>query len=156
MMCGHISARAFDPSGLPATLSAPMVNYVRAHGYQGVIMTDALDMGAIVNHYSTNDAGVMAIKAGIDLVLLGANPSNDVQISVFRAVLHAVQSGEIPETQINAPVKRILQLKMAYKLLKWSPLSVEQTASRIASADGAKILAETYRAGLTEVRNVNG
>jgi beta-N-acetylhexosaminidase len=149
IMMGHITAPLFDPSGAPATLSPTMVGYLRDAGFDGVIMTDAMDMGAIVNHYSATDAGVRAVKAGIDMVLLGAHVDNAEQIAVYGAVLNAVRSGEIPEAQINASVERILRLKQEYGVLDWQELDPAGAAGRIAAADSAGAFTEVYNAAIT-------
>src|SRR5262249_1208405 len=123
IMLGHISAPALDPSGTPASLSGPMVDYLRTKGaFNRVLITDAMDMGAIVNHYRYVQGVVQAVKAGADLVLLGAYASTAQQINAYRAVLAAVRSGEIPRAHVDASVRRVLQLKQDSNLLGWSPL----------------------------------
>ena len=68
-------------------------------------------MGAIVRQYPVQDACLMSIKAGADIVL---NPP-DYPL-VFETVLAAVRRGEIPESRINDSVRRILALKASHKL----------------------------------------
>ncbi len=154
IMLGHISAPALDPSGLPATLSGKMINFLRDQGsYDGALMTDAMDMGAIINNYTLPDAAVQAVKAGVNLILLGAHTSNADQIAAYQAVLNAVKSGAIPESRLNAAVRRVLSLKADYHLLSWTPLPESGVDRRISLADGAGALAALYRGALTVVKN---
>ncbi|MBQ3450052.1 MAG: hypothetical protein IJG34_09185, partial [Synergistaceae bacterium] len=79
-------------------------------GYKGVIITDALDMGAIVKKYGAGRAAVLAFQAGNDILLLPRDYP-----AAFNAVLKAVREGKISETRLNESVLRILELK--YKRL---------------------------------------
>jgi beta-N-acetylhexosaminidase len=154
IMLGHISAPALDPSGLPATLSGPMIDYLRGEGnYEGVLMTDAMDMGAIINNYTLAEASVMAVNAGIDVILLGAHTSNANQIMAYYAVLNAVKRGEISQNRLNSAVRRVLMLKDSYGVLDWSSLSVENSDQRILAAKGELTLTELYRGAVTVVKN---
>ena len=75
-------------------------------GYQGIIITDAMEMGAILRQYPVEDAAVMAIKAGVDVLLCVREYPK-----VFDAVISAVRRGEIPESRIDESVRRILKLR---------------------------------------------
>lgn len=153
IMLAHITVPALDPSGLPATLSPTMISYLRTHGYQGLVMTDAMDMGAIALHYDYNEAVIRAVEAGEDLILLGAHPDNRTQIGAYEAVLEAVRSGRLTEVRINQSVERILRLKQAYGLLEWSPLDAAQTVDRIAAAGGSALIPQLEAAAVTVARD---
>ena len=114
VMVSHITLPKVTDDGLPATLSYDIVTEKLRDemGYDGVVITDSMEMGAITSAYGAESA-VMAIKAGCDIVLMPL----DMEES-FEAVLSAVENGEIAEEQINASVLRILQLKDKYGLLK--------------------------------------
>ena len=75
-------------------------------GYQGLIITDALAMGAIEKAYSSSEAAVLAFNAGSDILLMPYDYRE-----AFEGVLSAVQSGEISEERLNESVLRILELK---------------------------------------------
>jgi beta-N-acetylhexosaminidase len=156
-MLGHISAPALDPSGLPATLSPAMMTYLRETGhFEGLIMTDAMDMGAVTRYYTPEQAAVKTIQAGADLVLLGANVSNATQIAAYRAVLDAVRAGDISGARLNDAVRHVLLAKQAHGLLTWSPQPPEEAESRIAAVNAPAVLEQTYAAALTVVRNEGG
>ena len=97
----------------PATLTREIITgKLRDElGYKGVIITDALIMKAICDHYSSEEAAVLALKAGNDILLMPYD-----YVSSFNAVLNAVQSGEISERRIDESVLRILDLKDKYKI----------------------------------------
>lgn len=107
IMTGHITMTAIDPER-PATLSEAVITGLLREklGYEGVVVTDALEMRAITDHYGT-DAAVQAIAAGCDLLLIPAEPEAAVQ-----AILQ-----QISEERINACVLRILRLKLNMGLL---------------------------------------
>ncbi len=74
IMLGHLSVPAIDPSGIPASLSKMTVSYLRNKlGFKGMILTDAMNMGAI-GEYAENEASLMALRAGADIILHPADP----------------------------------------------------------------------------------
>ena len=79
-------------------------------GYQNIIITDAMEMGAITQQYSNSEAAIGSILAGVDIVL---GPQNFTE--AFDAVIAAVDKGIITEERINQSVRRILKLKAAMK-----------------------------------------
>lgn len=109
IMTAHIVVPALDPSGDPATLSKPILSGVlrKQLGFQGVIVTDGLEMAAVREQYGDAEAAVRAIEAGVDQLLLP--PAPEVQ---FNAVLNAVRSGRISERRIDESLLRILLLKL--------------------------------------------
>ena len=108
IMTAHISVPALDPSGDPATLSEPIMTGILREemGYDGVVITDALDMAGASATYGNDRVPVLALKAGVDMLLMP--PEFDV---AYNAVLDAVESGELTEERIDTSVRRILTLK---------------------------------------------
>ena len=108
IMCGHISLPAVIGDDTPCSLSPKALDgYLREKmGFQGIIITDALNMGAIQNHYSSGEAAVAAIEAGVDMLLMPANFQE-----AYQAVLDAVRQGRISEERLNQSVERIIQRK---------------------------------------------
>ena len=108
IMTAHISLPNVMGSNVPSTLS-PLILKDKLRDemhFNGVIITDAMEMGAIIRQYSVEDASVMAIKAGVDMLLCVREYPQ-----VFETVLSAVQRGEIPEKRIDESVRRILRLR---------------------------------------------
>ncbi len=124
-----ISKKTGEEVSLPATLSHRILTgLIREEmNYDGLIVTDAMNMGAITEHYGTVDAAIMSVKAGTDIVLM------PVGLQAVRAgLLEAIASGEIKEKRINASVKRILTLKVKRGIFKEE--SPEPIEDRIAKA----------------------
>ena len=107
VMVAHVTCTEID-TVYPASLSKKLItDKLRGElGYKGVILTDALNMGAIEKNYGSGEACVLAIEAGNDILLI----PRDFYAS-YDAVLKAVQSGRITEERLNESVLRILQLK---------------------------------------------
>lgn len=108
IMVGHISAPEIIGDDTPSSLSSVMItDILRGQlGYDGIVITDALNMGAIQQNYSSGDAAVQALAAGCDLILMPA----DFQ-QAYQAVLDAVREGVLSEERIDESVKRILSVK---------------------------------------------
>lgn len=114
IMTAHIVFRAIDPEN-PATMSAPVLQGVLRGqmGFKGLIMTDCLQMDAVARDPGTARAAVLALKAGADLLLV--SHTRELQEQAYRAVLSAVQSGEVPESRLDDAVSRVLALKRALR-----------------------------------------
>jgi len=108
IMTAHIAAPNVSGDDLPATLSSVILqDKLRGElGFDGVIVTDAMDMGAITKQFSNTEAAIKSIQAGVDVVLCSREFTQ-----VFDAVVKAVEKGEIKESRIDESVKRILKLK---------------------------------------------
>lgn len=108
IMTAHIAAPNVSGDDLPATLSSVILqDKLRGElGFDGVIVTDAMDMGAITKQFSNAEAAIKSIQAGVDVVLCSREFTQ-----VFDAVVKAVEKGEIKESRIDESVKRILKLK---------------------------------------------
>ena len=108
IMTAHIGAPKVTGSDIPSTMSPIILqNKLRGElGYKNIIITDGMEMGAITQQYSSAEAAVGSIQAGVDIVL---GPKNLVE--AFDAVIDAVNKGIISEERINQSVRRILKLK---------------------------------------------
>ncbi|MGA8977736.1 MAG: glycoside hydrolase family 3 protein [Pedococcus sp.] len=109
IMTAHLSFPAFDDSGDPATLSKPiMTGLLRDElGYQGVIITDSLAMQGVRDLYGDPEVAVRALSAGVDQLLM--TPAMD---DAYAAVIDAVRSGRISRADLDAKVRRVLELKV--------------------------------------------
>jgi beta-N-acetylhexosaminidase len=108
VMSGHIAFPAFTGSDEPATVSAAvMTGLLRdSLGFQGLVVTDALSMGAIASRYGAGEASVRALLAGSDLLVMPTDP--DVAVN---AVVDAVASGRIAPARLDTSVRRVLEIK---------------------------------------------
>ena len=108
IMTAHIAAPNVTGSDIPATMSHVILqDKLRGElGYQNIIITDGMEMGAITQQYSSADAAVGTLQAGADIVL---GPQNFVE--AFDAVVKAVEDGRLTEQRIDQSVRRVLKLK---------------------------------------------
>ena len=108
VMTAHIAAPNVTGSGEPATMSYTILTEkLRGEmGFDGLIITDALSMGAIRNMYSSAEACVRCVQAGADILLMPYQ-----YFEAFDGVVQAVESGAIPESRIDESVYRILRFK---------------------------------------------
>ena len=109
IMVGHISCPQVAGDDLPASLSEKMTTQIlrQEMGYDGFLITDAMNMGAVSENYSSSEAAVAAIRAGIDMILM----SQDFQ-QAYEGILNAVESGELTEERIDESLRRITALKL--------------------------------------------
>jgi beta-N-acetylhexosaminidase len=115
VMVGHLLVPAID-SQLPTSLSPHAMSLLRQElGYQGVIITDDLMMGAIQQHYSSAEAAVMALQAGADMVMFAG--SVQIAVDAIQKILQAISTGRLSQAQIDSSVRRVLALKGRYKLI---------------------------------------
>lgn len=147
VMVGHLSVPSLEPEpGLPATLSHRITTDLlrRELGFQGVIMTDALDMGAIVDNFTAERAAIMAAQAGADILAIGPLLDLQAQLSMKKAVVEAVQSGSLSADQVKESVRRILRLKVKYNLLNWRPVDPLTVSAAVNSTEHQKQLDQFY------------
>ena len=162
----HTSTSTGEQVYLPATMSRTILTDILRGdlGFEGVIVSDALEMAAVANNFTGSDMLRLAINAGVDLLILPSVYDTDsfhqIEVMLDTAV-RLVESGEIDESRINESVLRILTLKQKYGLLEQKDFSV--TEEKIAAAkDG--IGSQAYRdaewiiakKALTLVKNENG
>ena len=108
IMTAHIAAPKVTGTEMPATMSSVILqDKLRGVlGYRNIIITDAMEMGAITQQYSSAEAAVGCIEAGADIVL---GPQNFIE--AFDAVVKAVEDGIITKERLDQSVRRILRLK---------------------------------------------
>ena len=110
IMTAHIIYPAFD-ANRPATLSPTILTDLlrKELGFDGLLITDDMEMKAIDDRYRSGEAAVMAVEAGADIVMVLWTPAK--QIEVFDALLSAIKSGRISQARLDQSVKRILKSK---------------------------------------------
>lgn len=113
IMAGHIKTPNATTDGLPASLSGEMLGMLRQEmGFDGIIITDAMNMGAIVEEYGSGESAVLAVQAGADIVLMPASLS-----AAAESLTNAIEEGRISEERINESLQQILSLKYDKGLL---------------------------------------
>lgn len=114
VMVSHMTLVNATEEKLPSSLSKEVIEDLLKGelGFEGIVITDALNMGAIVKEYANSTAAVYAIKAGADMLLMPENIDEAIN-----AIMNAVTTGEISEDRINESVKKILKIKMEKGLI---------------------------------------
>ena len=109
IMVGHLSAPALGTGRLPASLSGAVATTLlrEQFGFEGLVMTDALNMAGVARGRSAAEIARAAVKAGADILLQPTNPEAAVE-----AIVDAVSSGAITSARLDASVRRILRAKL--------------------------------------------
>ncbi|HEX9118818.1 MAG TPA: beta-N-acetylhexosaminidase, partial [Anaerolineae bacterium] len=144
IMSAHITFPAVDPTpGLPATLSPRVMStLLRVElGYDGLLMTDSLEMGALpASGYPPPAAAATALAAGADVLLLSdphREPASgaNVQVQAYRRVLDDVRSGRIAQARLDEAVRRVLLLKARFGILDATAANPVAASAHVATAD---------------------
>jgi len=108
IMIGHLAVPSITNNYEPASVSKEMItDFLKKElNYQGLVITDALNMKAITNHYSEEELYQKAVMAGVDILLMPNNIEKAIQ-----SIKEGVETGQISEEQINESVRKILILK---------------------------------------------
>ncbi len=170
VMTAHVLMPALEPDPKKsATLSQPVLTYLREKlGFTGLIVTDDLEMGAIVNDYGTAEAAKLAFQAGADVLLFRRNVAE--QQKAHGLLVAAVKQGAISQQRLDQSVRRLLEAKARRGLLDRAAEATRPTAPRSATSttgttgDSAKLsdvhgealALEVARRGLTLVKNESG
>ena len=111
VMVGHISAPNVTGDNAPATLSKVLITDVLRGqmGYNGIVITDAMNMEAITGFYNSDKAAVLAVTAGADMILMPADYN-----TAYTGILNAVNDGTITEERINESVTRIVRQSLPW------------------------------------------
>lgn len=151
VMSAHIAfPRISSNPRLPGTLDPSILDRILVDSldFNGLIVTDALEMRGISAHYSPGDAVVKALKAGADMMLLSLD-----EITAIQEVEHAVESGEITEERINQSVRKILEKKKEAELFQSRQTNIELLNFKINSPENQQIADEISRKSLTLLKN---
>ena len=108
IMVGHLAVPSITKDNTPASLSKKLISdFLKDElGYRGLVITDALNMKALTNYYSDDELCPIAVKAGVDLLLMPPSPK-----VCLTSVINEIQKGNISIDRINESVRKILKLK---------------------------------------------
>ena len=150
IMTAHIAVPALAPAHLPATLSRAILTDLlkKEMGFKGIVVTDALEMGGIVQEFGTGDAAVRALEAGADALLMPADPD-----AVVKAVVAAVQSGRLTRRRIQESVVKILSAKERLGLDKKRFVDLEAIGDVVDSPEANEKAQQIAGRAVTLVRN---
>lgn len=151
VMVAHVTVPALEPDpNRVATVSHAIVTTLLKEqlGFQGLVVTDAMDMNAITRLYPAGRAAVEAVKAGVDMVLVPADLD-----AAYSALLSAVRSGEISPEQIDASVRKILNAKAAVGLNQARLVDIDALSTVIARPESLAFAQQVADEAVTLVRD---
>src|SRR6266516_264775 len=151
-MSAHIAFPAFTGDA-PATLSPAMLTGVLRDSlkFKGLVVTDALQMGAIVAKYGAGEAAVRAFEAGSDLLLMPADPD-----SAIASMLVALGSGRLSAARLDASVRRVLDIKRGLGLFERRTVPLDSIARIVGSKAFSDAADDIAQRSLTLVRDTAG
>jgi beta-N-acetylhexosaminidase len=156
IMTAHMAVPVLDPSSTPATLSAPVLTELlrQEWGFDGLIATDSLGMGAIDEAYGMREASVLAFQAGADLQLFGWDTVHALPeiYAAYDALLDLVQRDPDSAARLDNAVRRILRTKARRGILDWPPPSPSIT-NTVRTPDHLQLARRIARNSVTLVRD---
>lgn len=152
VMVGHLAVPAVDSTGLPSSLSRPLIEGVlrKELGFNGIVITDAMGMAG-VRAMSPGRAAVAAIRAGVDILLL-----TDEETATIKALCDAVRSGEIPIARIDSSVHKILAAKQRLGLDRARLVDPDSVGAHVGTLDHWRLAQRVAEEGVTVVKNQHG
>ena len=153
IMTAHVSVPALSGEPVPATLSpAVMTGLLRERmGFDGLLFTDAMEMGAIVDGYGAAEAAVRAVEAGADVILMPP----DVEAAV-EAIIGAVSAERLSEERIDASVLRILRAKQSIGLHERSAVDAERVSALVGIPEHVEVARRVAERSLVLLEDVRG
>lgn len=155
VMTAHISLPKISTAGLPATLSVDALNILRVDmKYDGVIITDCLEMDGVRSTYGTVEGALMSLKAGSDSVMICH--TYQTQVDAIERLCRAVETGEISLERIDEALRRVTSLKA--KFLTWERALTKRPLDELDKMNNrhAEIARDIFARSVTVVRNESG
>ena len=153
VMTAHVAVPAVLGDDRPATMSSFfMTELLRDEmGFDGILFTDALRMGAITDGYGAGEAAVLALEAGSDVLL-----APDGIGATIDAVTSAVESGRVTRARIDVSVRRLLEAKARLGLHRGSQVDPVAVAERVGTAGNRTVAERAAASSITLVRDRDG
>ncbi len=153
VMTAHIALPALTGGSTPATLSPMLLDTLlrRDLGFRGLVVTDALEMGAIVAQYGAGPAAVGALQAGADLLLMPTSVPDAVT-----AIVTAVERGTVSEARVDASALRILILKARQGLFRQRYTDLGAIARVVGRQDHVQLAREVTARSIVLARDGMG
>lgn len=151
VMVAHLYVPALESGkGIPASVSKNIITGLLKEklGYKGLIITDALNMGAVANKYNPGELDAMAFKAGNDIMLFSQGVANGKKL-----IQKAIDKGEISQSRVEESVKKILLTKYFLGLDKYSPKNPENINSDLNNDSHKALVQNLYSNALTLLKD---
>ena len=151
VMVAHLYVPSLESKkGIPASISRKIVTGLlkEKYGYKGLIITDALNMGAVANKFKAGELDALAFKAGNDIMLF----SQDVATGK-RLIQKAIDNKEISQSRVEESVKKILLTKYFLGLNQYSNVNPENINEDLNNASHSEIVQKMYSSALTLIKD---
>ena len=150
VMISHLNVPALDDSGIPATLSKKIIIDLLKNemGFNGLVITDALNMDGVAKAYPPGIVDLMAFEAGNDILLF----SQDVK-TAKQKIIEKINSGEISEQRLEESVKKILMAKYKVGLNDFKPLNTNGLPEELNKPEYASTTFRLYREAMSLIKN---
>ena len=151
VMVAHLYVPALEPkSGVPASVSYSIITDLlkKKYGYKGLIITDALNMGAVASRYKAGELDKKAFAAGNDIMLFSQGVSDGKKL-----IQQAIDNGEIPQSRIEESVKKILLTKYYLGLPNFKKISTNNINNDLNNESHALLSEKLYANALTLLKN---
>ncbi len=155
IMTGHISVPKIDPSGVPATLSKKILTGILRNqmNYDGLIVTDDMEMRSITKDGGITKAAVEAVLAGCDVITIVW--TDQAKEDAYTGILNAVQKGIISEARIDASVRRILKTKIKRRMFEeYTDPNIEEVRRVVGNKLHQQIAQLIAERSITVVKNL--
>jgi beta-N-acetylhexosaminidase len=151
VMVAHLYVPALESGkGIPASVSKNIITGLLKDqlGYKGLIITDALNMGAVANKYKPGELDAMAFKAGNDIMLFSQGVAEGKKL-----IQKAIDNGEIPQSRVEESVKKILLTKYFLGLNQYSPRNPDNINSDLNNDSHKTLIQNLYANALTLLKD---
>lgn len=150
VMTAHLHVPAYEPEQVPATVSKNILSGLLREklGFQGIIVTDAMDMQGLSRLYPAGESAVRALEAGADLLLIPTNPAESV-----KAIVAAVKSGRLTQQRLDESVLKILAAKARVGLNKPHQVNLEALSDVLESPEDEETAQRVADKAITLVKN---
>jgi beta-N-acetylhexosaminidase len=150
IMTAHLSVPAIEPEEIPATVSSKVLTGVLREEmkFQGIIVTDAMDMQGLAQMFNQGEAAVRAIEAGADVLLMPVNPE-----TVIHSVVGAVENGRLKRARIDDSVMRVLEAKVRVGVNKKKLVDLDEISDAFDSQEDVTHAQQASDRAVTLVRN---
>lgn len=151
VMVAHLYVPALEPAkGIPASVSKNIITGLLKNklGYKGLIITDALNMGAVANKYKPGELDALAFKAGNDIMLFSQGVTDGKKL-----IQKAIDNGEIPQSRVEESVKKILLTKYFLGLNQYTPKNPENINADLNNETHEVLVRNLYSEAITLLKD---
>jgi beta-glucosidase-like glycosyl hydrolase len=154
VMVGHLSVPSLDPTGVPSSISYPIITELlkKEMGFEGIVVTDALGMKGVAEYIPRERVAIESFKAGSDILLMPPAERRE-SISAF---LKAVRKGEISKERVDESLRKILKMKEQLGLLDARPqINPNEAYEQIESKEVLELINKVAEESMTLIKRPN-